>query len=369
MFFEFFEKMKTKTLLIAAGFLVPICFAGLVFWLYEYFLVSHDVFFDDAPAESEIYWHSSFPEGADDLWLQTFSKKLLAGQAAKEADFLFKEVGPIASEVSLAALPGHEDFIFWGKIDVLKAEELKGKLETEKFNYIFEDGGKITITNTRFALNEVLSVLSEKSKTLADNKVRLIAWNRANRRLSAQIYFKDNFKFENLNAINWRSDFWEKNILSVGLGPTDNESRSLFDFSWFLITDNRYLYKNAENLIKNNLAVALPEKKERILPDKTVVWEMIANPALFSFSKRTLAGREIDYLSVPELKQDFLIAHDDAANVFVSNSSQKIVDYLVALPARPDYYGKNLVELLSDWLKWMTADFGGVIFAVDVKTP
>jgi len=69
--------IKIKTLLIVAGFLVPICFAGLIFGLYEYFLVSHDVFFDDAPAESAIYWHSSFPEGADDLWLQTFSKKLV----------------------------------------------------------------------------------------------------------------------------------------------------------------------------------------------------------------------------------------------------------------------------------------------------
>ena len=345
---------------------MPICFAGLIFGLYKYFLVSHDVFFDDAPAESAIYWHSSFPEGTDDLWLQTFSKKLLAGQAAEEADFLFKEVGPISSEISLAVLPGYEDFIFWGKINVGKAEELKRKLETEKFNYIFEDGGKITITNTRFALNEVLAVLGEKSEALADNKVRLIAWNRANRRLSAQIYFKDNFKFEDLNAINWRSDFWEKNILSVGLGGSSSgESRGLSDFSWFLRTDNRYLYKNAENLIKNNLALALPEKKERILPDKTVVQEIIANPALFSFSKQTLVGREIDYLSVPELKQDFLIAYD-ANSVVISNSSQKMADYLVVLPSRPDYYGKNLVELFSDWLKWGTADFGGVVFGVDL---
>ncbi len=344
---------------------MPICFAGLIFWLYAHFLISRDIFLDDAPAESAIYWHSSFPEGADDLWLQTFSKKILAGQAAKEADFLFTKVGLISSEMSFAVLPGYEDFIFWGKIDVGRVDELKENLEAEKFNYIFEDGGKITITNTRFALNEVLAVFSGKSETLAGNQVRLIAWNLANRRSPAQIYFKDNFKFEDLNAINWRSDFWEKNILSVSLGATSGESRGLFDFFWLVRTDNRYLYKNAENSIKNNLAVALPEIKERTLPDKTVVREMIANPALFSFSKQKLFGREIDYLSVPELKQDFLIAHD-ADNIIISNSSQKMADYLVTLPSRPDYYGKNLVELFSDWLKWMTADFGGVVFGVDL---
>lgn len=366
MFFDFFKKNKTKTLLFAAGFLVLAGLFWLAFWFYAAFLVSCDSFFSAAPAESAIYWHSSFGEGADDIWLRALSEKMLPSQAAGEAEFLFQNVTPDTSETAFAVLPGFEDFIFWGKVDAGKFTELKDKLEKENLSYILEDDGRIAITNTKFALKEILAVLNQKSDSLADDKVRLVAWNRAGRRFASQIYFKDNFKFGDFDAMSWQSDFWSVNSLSVSLGPAKSQPQSLFDFDWFAKTDNRYLFKNAEKIIKDDLAVILPELKERLLPDNTVVREMMANPALFSFEKQTISGREINHLSVSKIGQEFFVGRV-GEDVLISNSGRPTVDYLANLKPRIDYYGKNLVDLFSDWLKWVTPDFEGVIWGVSAR--
>jgi hypothetical protein len=196
--------------------------------------------------------------------------------------------------------------------------------------------------------------------------VRFVAWNRANHRSAAQIYFKDNFKFGDFDVLNWQSDFWDANSLSVGLGSAKSQTQSLFDFDWLLRTDNYYIFKNAEKLIKDDLAVLLPEFKDRLLPDNTVVREMVANPDAFSFKKQTRSGREVDWLPVSKIGQEFFVGRV-GENVFISNSNREATDYLVNLKPRPDYYGKNLVELFSDWLKWMTPDFGGIVFGVRVS--
>jgi hypothetical protein len=357
MFLEFLKKHKTKTLLIGAGFLVIAGIVSTVAWVYLTFLVSHDDFFDAVPSEAVIFWHRSAGQEIDETWFYEVSRLMLANDAADQAQFLFDSLAPKSSETAFAVLPGFEDFIFWSRLDPAEFNTVKEGLEKLDFNYIAEDGGKITITNTKFALKEVLATLSQKNFSLADQKGRLAAWNRVSRSFPAQIYLRDGFQAGNLPAVSLKSDFWEKNQLKV--------KRTGDGYLYLLATDSRYLAGDAANLLKNTLAVILPETRERKLPDGTLVREIIANPEVFTFEKDKIAGREVDYLSVPAMGQEFFLVLP-GKQAILSTSKELLANFLVRLGRQPEYYGENIIDLARGVAKWLTSDFDGAIFGVKV---
>lgn len=365
MFYGFFKNHRTRTLLFAAGFLVIVLVVLSVSWVYFSFMVDHDDFFDVAPAGTAIFWHESPGRQADIAWLYDLSKRFLSGEAASRAEFLFDNVAPSSRETAFAVLPGFEDFIFWGKVDAREFGDLKTKLEDLDFNYIFEDSGKITITNTKPALKEVLAVLSRKNFSLADERGKLIAWNRATRHFPIQIYVASGLRFENFEGPVIKSDFWETNELKAGRrsGAAGHE---LGDFHYILDIENISLGEAAPDIIKNNLAVLFPETKERRLPDESVVKEIVANPDKFTFEKKKVSGQEVDYLPVRELNQDFYLAKEGKRVIF-GNSLDELANYLVRLGRERGYYGKNIIDLSRDLAKWVASDFYGVVFGVNAE--
>ncbi len=357
MLLDFFKKHKTKTLLIAAGFLVVGSVAAATAWVYFSFLVSHDDFLDMAPAQAVIFWHRSAGGSVDETWLRDISERMLSKEASGQAETLFRSVAPKSSETSFAVLPGFEDFIFWGKLSPADFNTLKGQLEEENFNYIVEDEGKVAITNTKFALKEVLAALSQKNFSLADQKGRLAAWNRASRRFPVQLYLGNGFKWENLSAPGLKADFWEINQLKI----TKNETGYLY----LLATDNGYLSKKAGDYLKNVLAVILPETREKKLPDGVIVREIVANPDAFVFGKTKISGREVEYLSVPDLKREFFLSSSGKQTI-LSTSKDLLANFLVRLGRQPDYYGENIIDLAKKGAKWLTSDFEGAIFGISL---
>ncbi|MFA5129012.1 MAG: hypothetical protein WC445_03560 [Patescibacteria group bacterium] len=365
MFFEFFKNLKTKTLLIVAGFLIIAGFVGLSFWLYFNFLKSDESFLEIVPAEAVAYWQSDFNRGEDDAWLWAITRSMLSDEAASQTKFLEESIGPKASKVGFAILPDFVDFIFFGKINESDFNAVRIKLEELNYHYIFENGGRVIISNSRFGLEEAMSTLSQEKKSLADNKMKLIALNSARRHSAAQIYFGGNFKVNNFKVLPWSSDIWVSNKLIVTPKLGTEPPRNLADFNFLAVLDNEYLKKNMEGIIKDDLAVLFPEIKERILSDGTKVKELLANPDIFSFQNKQIGSFSARYLSVPDLSQEFLVGVERQKMIF-SNSDKMMEDFLTILGSQPDYYGKNLIELISDWLKWLTADFGGVILGVNV---
>ncbi len=327
-------------------------------WIYFVFLTSHGDFFDEAPGETAIFWHRSADSRGDETWLQEIFREMLDGEAVGQAQFLFAEVASESKETSFAILPGFEDFIFWGRLDTAEIDDLKSKLEEMNFNYIIEDGGKITIANTKPALKEVLATLSRKNFSLADSRGRLAAWNRAVRRSPTQIYLGANLKFGNFPALNLESDFWEANHLKVEKGG--------FGFRCLLATENSYLVREGENLLKGSLAVIFPEIKEKKLPDETVVKEIIANPAGFSFQETKIAGKTAEVLREPRLNQDFFLFFAESRAAF-SNSKDILANFLVRLGREPDYYGATIIDLVKIGAKWLTSDFDGLVLEVELE--
>lgn len=364
MFFEFFKKLKMKTLLVLAGFLVLAGLAWFFAWFYFSFFRSDQGFKNLVPAQTAVYWRSDFGQGADDAWLWAFSRTVLSSEAAERAKILEEVVTPEASETALAILPGLDDFIFYARLDAVKFDERRERLENLSFHYIFEDG-VLTIANTRFGLDEVLSVMEKKNYSLADQRDKLAALNRAMRHSSAELYLAGNLKINDFRVLPWHSDFWSSNKLTVAVRSGAEVPRNLADFDFLVVSDDDFLKKNAENVLKDDLAALLPEIKEKKLPDGVVVREILANPDVFAFEDKQFEGSATRYLSVPAIKQEFLIGQD-REKVIIGNSGRMVTDYLVGLKSRPTYYGKNLAELLSDWLKWLTADFSGVIFEINV---
>lgn len=359
MLMDFFKKHKTKTLLIAAGFLVIAFAVTAVAWVYFSFLTAHNDFFDRAPAEAALFWHRGAGQEADEAWLHEISGGVLTGEAGNQARFLFETVAPESKETAFAILPGFEDFIFWGRLDPSDIDPVKNKLAEASFNYIAEEDGEIIITNTKFALKEVLATLSRKNFSLADERGRLAAWNRAGRSFPAQIYLGPNFQMGDFPGLSLKSDFWGTNILNV--------AKSEGGYAHILVTDNNYLAKEAGNLLKNTLAVLLPESVDRELPDGTTVKEIVANPDVFIFTKEKISGREADYLSVPMLNREFFLSSADGKTV-LADSRDLLANFLVRLGRKPDYYGENIMELAKSGAKWFTSDFGGIVFGVNPHT-
>ena len=387
MFFEFFKKERaqpvlaprlgnkkffyfsrltslteTKTLLIAAGFLIIASLLGLSAWFYFSFLES-DGFLEAVPAESSVYWQSDFGGGADDAWLWAITREILPGEAAEQTSFLEEVVAPEAERAGFAILSDSSDFIFFGQIENSKFSLIKNKLEELNYHYIFEDGGRVIISNSRFGIEEVMSVLSQEKKSLFENKMKSVAFNGARRHSSAQIYFGENFKIKDFQTLPWFSDFWSSNKLVVAPKNGVETPRDLVDFNFLSVSDDKYLKNNIEIIIKDDLSMLLPEIRDRILPDETKVKELLANPEIFLFQDEEMAGRPVRYLSVGALNQEFLISKEGQKVIF-SNSTEVLQYFLSNARRYPDYYGKNLIELGLDCLKWLTPDFGGIIFEV-----
>lgn len=357
MFFEFIKKHRIKTLLIGAGFLVVAAVMMITCLVYFSFLVSRDVFFSAAPAQTVFLWHLPAGQAFDETWFDEVSRGMLSGEAANQAQFLFDVVAPKSSDTAFAVLPGFDDFIFWGRLGQGDVGGMKEKLEEFNFSYISEDGGRVTITNTKFALKEVLAVMSGKNFSLADNRGRLAAWNRASRGKGIPVYLGNDFQWQNFPALPLHSDFWEANRLDV--------RRNDSNFVYLLSTDNDYLRREAENILRSCLAILLPRTAEKKLPDETVVKEIIADPEVFSFGQATIAGQETDYLSVPELGQEFFVARPEDQTV-LSTSKDFLANFLVRAGRQDSYYGKNIIELGNILAKWITSDFDGVVFRVNV---
>lgn len=365
MFFEFFKNNKIKTLLILAGFLVMASLMGLSFWLYFNFLKSDGAFLEAVPADSAVYWHSNFSKGSDDAWLWAVSRAILVDEASDQTKFLEGNVAPASRETGLAILPGFGDFIFWGRLDIDKFSALKDKLEELNYHYIFDDG-KIIIANTRFGLKKASAVLSQDNLSFADDKMKLIAFNRAKRSSPSQIYFRGDLKIGDFDVFSWSSDCWANNELIVAVKSGAGDEFGFGDFNFLVVSDNDYLQKNAEKMLKNDLAVLLPKIQEKKLPDGTMVREILADADAFTFENKTIGALNVRYIEVPALKQEFLVGEKNQ-KVVIGNSSRLFEDYLAILSRRPDYYGKNLMELLLDWLKWLSFDFSGVIFEVNAE--
>jgi len=362
-----FLKPNKKTSLALGGLLVVLSFAALTVWFYMDFLVSQDPFLDRAPAETVFYWHQSPGEKMDCPWLYNASSQMLLGEAAGQAEFLFKNVIPRSRETSFAILPGFEDFIFWGQIETRPFNELKKELEESNFNYVFEDGGKITITNTKFSLKEVLGALSQKNFSLADDKTRLIAFNRAVRRFPVQVYLNGNFQYRNFYPLELESDFWVVNELIVA--PKDKGKNEFQDnvkgYDYFAAIGGPHTLKNIEEVLKKNLAVLLPEIREKVLQDKTVVKEMVANPDRFKLEKDSVAGREITFFDVQELNLRLYLANLDEKLILATNK-ELFTNYLANPEHKEEYYGIGLGDFLLKWAGAVTADFGGIVLGVNV---
>lgn len=353
---------ETKTLLIGAGFFVLASFAGLSFWFYFNFL-EKDNFLESVPREAVVYWQSDFSSGADDAWLWAITRSTLSGEAAEQTKFLEEVVTPEVERVGFAILPDFADFIFLGQADNQNFDSLKNKLEELNYHYIFRDDGMVIISNSRFGLGEVVAALSQEKKSLADDEMRLIAFKRARRHSLAQIYFGENFKVQDFRAMLWFSDFWSSNKLVVVPKGRIESPRNLVDFNFLSISDDKYLKNSMEEIIKDDLAVLLPEIQEKTLSDGTKVKELFANPDIFVFQDEQIGGVPVHYLSVGALNQEFLVGRKDQ-KVMISNSTEIFQYFLSNARHRPDYYGKSLGELILSWLKWVTPDFSGIIFEV-----
>lgn len=366
MFFELFKKLKTKTLLIGAGFLVLAGLVGFATWFYFNFLKSSDEsFLEIVPAEAAVYWQSDFSKGADDAWLWAMGRAVLSEEAAEQTIFLEDFVAPEADKIGFAVLSDFADFIFLSRIDDSEFDSLRNKLEELNYHYIVESGGRAIISNSRFGLEEAMSVLNQEKSSLASNRMRLISFSRAKRHYPARIYFGENFKVDDFRALPWFSDFWSDNKLVVSLKSGTKTPRNLADFDFLAVFDNEYLKKNIEEVLKDDLAVLLPEIQEKVLPDGTKVKELLANPDAFVFEDRKIGGSTFRYLLVSGLGQEFLISRECQKTIF-SNSGKMMEVFWENSSCQPDYYGKNLIELFSDWLKWLTADFRGAIFGINV---
>ncbi len=367
MFFEFFKKIKTKTLLCAAGFLVLAGLVGFSFWFYFNFLKSDGAFLEAVPADATVYWHSDSGRGADVSWLWAMSRATLSHEAADQTNFLEEFLAPETSEMGFAILPDFADFVFFGQIDAPKFDLLRSELEELNYHYIFEDGNRAIISNTRFGLGEAIAVLSREKLSMAEQKMKLMSFNRARRRSSDQIYFGENFKIGDFRAMPWSSDFWSSNKLTIAAKGGAGAGSDIANFDFLAVLDDEYLRKNMEKILKDDLAVLLPEIHEKILPDKTVVKELLANPDAFLFEDKKIGVFSVHYLLVSALNQEFLVGEERQKIIF-GNSTGMFDDFLADSVRRPDYYGKNLIELVLGWLKWLTADFNGVIFEVNPLT-
>ncbi len=367
MIFEFLKKIKTKTLLFAAGFLVLAGLVGFSFWFYFNFLKTNGTFLESVPADAAVYWHSDSGRGADNAWLWAMSRATLSHEAADQTNFLEEFLAPETSEMGFIILPDLADFVFFGQIDAPKFDLLRSKLEELNYHYIFEDGGRAIISNTRSGLGEAVAVLSQEKLSMADQKMKLMSFNRARRHSSARIYFGENFKIDDFLAMPWNSDFWSSNKLTVVMRGGAGAVLDVASFDFLAVSDDEYLKKNTEKILKEDLAILLPEIREKILPDKTVVKELLANPDAFVFGDKNIGVFSVRYLLVSALNQEFLVG-EERQKVILGNSTKMFEDFLADSVRRPDYYGKNLIELVLGWLKWLTVDFSGVIFEVSPLT-
>lgn len=163
MFFEFFKKLETKTLLIAAGFLVLAGVLGFSFWFYFNFLKS-DNFLEAVPEEAAIYWQSDFSGGADEAWLWAVGRTALSRDAARQMKFLEEVVVPKAEKAGFAILPDFSDFIFIGQMADESFDSFKNRLEELNYHYILGDKKRVIISNSRFGLEKATAALGHEKK-------------------------------------------------------------------------------------------------------------------------------------------------------------------------------------------------------------
>ncbi|MBI5071946.1 hypothetical protein HZB93_03610 [Candidatus Falkowbacteria bacterium] len=326
---------------------------------------SEEAFLEVVPADAAVYWHSDSGRGADDAWLWAMSRATLSHEAADQTNFLEEFLAPETSEMGFVILPDFADFVFFGRVDAPKFNLLRSKLEEQNYHYIFEDGNRAIISSTRSGLGEAVAVLSQEKSSMADQKMKLMSFNRARRRSSAQIYFGENFKIDDFRAMSWNSDFWSSNKLTIAAKRGAEVGLDVADFDFLAVSDDEYLKENMEKILKDDLAVLLPEIREKILPDKTVVKELLANPDAFLFEDKKIGVFLVHYLFVSAINQEFLVG-EERQKVIISNSTGMFENFLADSVRRPDYYGKNLIELILGGLKWLTADFNGVIFEINV---
>jgi hypothetical protein len=360
---ELFKKFKIKTLLIAAGFLVLAGIIGLSFWFYFNFL-RKDNFLEAVPAESVLYWQSDFNKGVDDVWLWAITKAALSSEAAGQTDFLEKEVVPEVERVGLAVLPDFADFIFLAQMEEKSFDSLRNKLEELNYHYTFGDEGRVIVSNSRFGLGEAIAALAKEKKSLVDDKMKLVSFNRARQNSLSQIYFGENFKVQDFRSMPWFSDFWAHNSLDIALKSGVESPQDMADFNFLVVSDDKFLKNSMEEVIKDDLSILFPQIQERILPDKTRVKELLANPDIFIFQDEEIGGLPIHYLSVGGLNQEFLVGREGQGVLF-SNSTEMVQSFLSNIRRRPDYYGKSLGELIQSCLKWLTPNFSGIVFEVD----
>lgn len=358
MFFELFKKLKTKTLLVVAGFLVLAGIFGFSLWVYFSFLKSDEAFLDAVPAEAVMYWHNESFE--DDSWLWAITRSVLSDAAAEQIKFLEEKIAPEADKAGFAVLPDFSDFIFFGQIDAAKFEERKSRLEELNYHYVSDEGGRVIISNTKFGLLAAVATLNQEGKSLADETMKMIAFNGARRASPAQIYFGSGAIRGDFPAVPLKSDFWERNKLTAGVKDGVEMGKNFSDFNFLAVLENKYLRKNTEKVFKDDLAVLLPQIQDKILPDGTEVKEIFANPDIFVFRDEKINSAAIRFLSVPVLNQEFLV-FEESRRTTVSNLTEMTQKFLKDSRRQPDYYGKNLRDLMIK----LTPDFFGIVFGVD----
>lgn len=102
-----------------------------------------------------------------------------------------------------------------------------------------------------------------------------------------------------------------------------------------------------QDIVKEYLARYLPTETVRILPDKSRVAELIADPTRFNWQTAELDGLKIDFISEPELNFEFVCAYrgdppaGEAGRLILSDSLEQLKTFL-----------RNQAEPDPDWLNY-----------------
>lgn len=315
------DNLKRKTSLFMRGFLVAIfCLTIFAFGalFYIIYLSSNDNFLSLTPSQTIFYWHSNEGEKEE-------VKNLLFTAICEFFPSLnFSSLNEIvlhAKEVSFALLSRDEAILF---LTTETNEDLKNELEEKNLNYILEEK-RITIANSKNALFKAISV---RKKTVAPlgNKFNIrLNLNFLSTKYHSQIYFNSSAMqlFEEKIFSLWPQI---GEIIIIPNSKYQDMTDSLWKKYTFIFSSTTIDAKKLEDFIKEKLALQLPISQEKILPDKTIVKELIADPTVFHFQKMPFQNSEINYISEPKLNFEFAYIQDTI--FFASNSKEFLQSYL-----------------------------------------
>lgn len=171
-------------------------------------------------------------------------------------------------------------------------------------------------------------------------------------------FLEQSFKFfpEKVDFVFWNFDFLSSKSLlltnivnSQSLTFLKNRNNLFFNRDGSLIiifSRENESVEYLEDEIKKSLAYFFPKKEIRILPDKSRIVELIADPNIFDFSAESFGPFEIRFLKITEETAQFAMAVGDNF-ILISND-------LIFLREIIEQYLKNeiIFSEVSDYIKW-----------------